>query len=69
MKKSKELRQFLIKTMERIDKGEISPGDGRNIVGCMNQINISIQTELKAQRMALELGQKVCNLGEMIVGE
>ena len=69
MKKSKELRQFLIKTMERIDKGEISPGDGRNIVGCMNQINISIQTELKAQRMALELGQKVCNLGEMVVGE
>jgi len=69
VKKSKQLRQFLINTMEKIERGDISPGDGRNIVGCMNQINLSIATELKAQRMALELGQKVCNLGEIIVGD
>ena len=69
MKKAKELRQFLINTMQRIEKGEISLGDGRNIVGCMNQINISISTELKAQRLALDLGLKVPSFGEMDIGD
>ena len=69
MKKAKELRQFLINTMQRIEKGEISLGDGRNIVGCMNQINISISTELKAQRLALDLGHKVPSFGEMDIGD
>jgi hypothetical protein len=69
MKKTKELRAFLIRTMQRIEKGEISPSDGRNIVGCMNQINISINTELKARNMALNLGEKVEPMGEMVISE
>lgn len=67
MKKTKELRQFLIKTMHRIEKGEITANDGRNIIGCMNQINLSIATELKARKMAIEAGGKVLPLGDMEV--
>ena len=56
MKKTKEIRQFLINAMQKIEKGEMSASDGRNIVGCMNQINISIANELKSQRLAIEMG-------------
>ena len=65
MKKTKELRQFLIKIMQRIEKGEITANDGRNIIGCMNQINLSISTELKAKKMAIEAGEKIIPLGDM----
>lgn len=68
MKKSKQLRQFLINTMQKIEQGKMSASDGKNIVGCMNQINLSITAELKAQKMALDMGNKVVALGEMVVG-
>lgn len=67
MKKSGQLRQFLIETMQKIEAGKISASDGKNIVGCMNQLNISVLAELKAQKMALDLGNKVEAMGEMIL--
>lgn len=69
MKKTKQIRQFLIETMKKIEEGKISASDGRNIVGCMNQLNINILTELKAQKMALDLGNKVEPMGEMVFGD
>lgn len=63
--KTKELRQFLVKTMQRIEKGEITANDGRNIIGCMNQINLSITAELKARKMAMEAGEKILPFGDM----
>lgn len=63
--KTKDLRSKLMTAMDLISSGDMSPSDGRNLVGTANQINISLQTELKSMRMQHELGQKVSSLGEM----
>jgi hypothetical protein len=65
MKNTKELRNFLAETMEMARNGDISPGDGRNIVGMANQITISMNTELKKQKLDLDLGRKTEAFGAM----
>jgi hypothetical protein len=63
--KTGELRQFLFDTMKKAQQGEIPAHDGRNIVGMANQINLSMQAELKRQRLAVELGHKVESFGDL----
>ncbi len=65
MKNTKELRKFLAETMKSVSDGDISPSDGRNIVGMANQISISMQTELKKQKLDLEMGRKVDQFGQL----
>ena len=59
MKDTKQLRGFLAETMVLIRDGKVSPSDGRNIVGCANQITASMQVELKKQKLDLDMGNKV----------
>ncbi len=63
--KTKDLRHKLFNAIDLIIDGKIAPSDGRNIVGAANQINISLQTELKSMKMQHELGQKVVAMGEL----
>jgi hypothetical protein len=59
IKNTKQLREFLAETMVLIRNGKVAPSDGRNIVGAANQITISMQTELKKQKLDLDMGRKV----------
>jgi hypothetical protein len=65
MKDTKALRKFLAETMVMIREGEVSPSDGRNIVGAANQINLSVGAELKKQKLDYEMGRKADNFGAM----
>ncbi len=65
MKDTKALRKFLAETMTMIRDGDVSPSDGRNIVGAANQINLSMSAELKKQKLDAELGKKVDQFGAM----
>ena len=65
MKNTKELRKFLAETMSMVRDGDIAPSDGRNIVGMANQITVSMQTELKKQKLDLEMGKKSEAFGAM----
>jgi len=58
MKDTKALRKFLAETMVMIREGDVSPSDGRNIVGAANQINLSVGAELKKQKLDYEMGRK-----------
>lgn len=63
--KTKDLRKKLFDSIEKIEKGDMAPSDGRNIVGMANQINLSMQTELKSQQMAINAGKKAEEIGEL----
>lgn len=63
--KTKNLRSKLMNAIDLIASGDMSPSDGRNLVGTANQINISLQTELKSMKMQHEMGKQVTDLGEM----
>ena len=65
MKNTQELRTFLADTMQMVRDGDIAPSDGRNIVGMANQISVSMQTELKKQKLDLEMGRKSEAFGKM----
>ena len=65
MKDTKALRKFLAETMVMIREGDVSPSDGRNIVGAANQINLSVGAELKKQKLDHEMGKKVDKFGGM----
>jgi len=63
--KSKELRKLLIDSIQKVQNGDLTPADGRNVVGMANQINISVQTELKKARLDIDTGAQVQKIGEM----
>ena len=63
--KTRDLRKKLFNDMDLIIDGKIAPSDGRNIVSAANQINISLQTELKSMKMQHELGQKITAMGDL----
>ena len=65
--KAKDLRKKLVSVMTEIENGNISPADGRNIVAAANQINVSIQNELKLMKLNIDTGKKAGALGEMSV--
>ena len=65
MKDTKALRKFLAETMVMIREGDVSPSDGRNIVGAANQINLSVGAELKKQKLDYEMGRKADQFGAM----
>ena len=63
--KTKDLRKKLINAIDKIERGELSPSDGRNIVGMANQVNLSIQSELKMMKLQVDTGKQVSALGNM----
>lgn len=63
--KAKDLRKKLVNVMSEIESGNISPADGRNIVAAANQINVSVQNELKLMKMHIDTGKKYESLGDM----
>lgn len=63
--KSRELRAKLVSVIDEIQSGNLSPADGRNIVGAANQINVSLQNEIKLMRLKIEMGDKASALGSM----
>jgi len=65
--KAKDLRKKLINVIDAIQNGDLSPSDGRNIVGAANQINLSVQNELKLMKLSMEAGKKAKAIGEMTI--
>ena len=65
--KAKDLRKNLINVMSEIEAGNVSPADGRNIVAAANQINVSIQNELKLMKLQIDTGKEINKLGEMSI--
>ena len=63
--KAKDLRKKLLNVINEIEAGNISPADGRNIVGAANQINLSVQSELKLMKIQIDAGKQANALGEM----
>ena len=63
--KAKDLRKKLFNVIELIEEGKLSPSDGRNIVGAANQMNLSVQSEIKLMKLQMDAGQAVNALGEM----
>ncbi len=65
--KAKDLRKKLVVIMDEVVAGNISPADGRNAVAAANQINVSIQNELKLMKLQIDTGKAVNALGELQV--
>lgn len=65
--KTKDLRKKLLNVIDLIEAGKLSPSDGRNIVGAANQINLTVQNELKLMKLQIESGKAVNALGEMVI--
>tara|TARA_R110000851_G_C12846330_1_gene542331 strand:+ start:261 stop:464 length:204 start_codon:yes stop_codon:yes gene_type:complete len=65
--KAKDLRKKLVNVMSEIEAGNVSPADGRNIVAAANQINVSIQNELKLMKLQIDTGKAVNQLGELSI--
>lgn len=63
--KTRDLRKKLANAIDLIMDGSISPSDGRNIVGSANQINLTIQNELKLMRMQIDTGKKINKIGDL----
>jgi hypothetical protein len=61
------IRKMLIQALEQASTGKLSADDGKNMIGLANQISHSMQTEVKAQAMALKLGHNVEKFGSLKV--
>lgn len=68
MKTTGELRAELAKCFKLAKDGKLS-GDGlRGVIGCANQINISISTEIKARAQLSKEGYATGAIGDMSLG-
>ena len=63
--KAKDMRKLLVDSIGKVQAGEMSPSDGRNIVGMANQVNLSVQTELKKMKLEDLIGQSNYYKGQM----
>ena len=65
METTGDLRRELAKCFALSRDGKLS-GDGlRGVIGCANQINISISTEIKARAQLQKEGEATTALGSM----
>lgn len=65
MKTASDLRSELVKCFFMCRDGSMSGDALRGVIGCANQINISLNTEMKYRLMQERAGQKLDSFGEM----
>jgi hypothetical protein len=65
MKTTGELRKNLAECFAQARAGNLSGDALRGVIGCANQINISLATEIKARQQLLREGVAVNVFGEM----
>lgn len=63
-----ELRKFLAETILEVKSGKIGLEEASRITKLAAQINEGFYSELKAQRVAAELGTDAKPLGELPIG-
>jgi len=64
-----EHRELLISCLLKAVKGELSALQTKGIIGCSNQINQSISSEIRMRQAVLKSGQKPIALGMLELGE
>jgi len=64
---SRLLKKIKRPVYKEVVSGNISPADGRNIVAAANQINVSVQNELKLMKLQIDTGKEVNKLGELSI--
>ena len=65
MKTTGELRAALAECFAQARNGNLSGDALRGVIGCANQINISLATEIKARQQLAREGVSVASFGEM----
>ncbi len=65
MKTTGELRKELAHCFEMARDGKLSGDSLRGVIGCANQINISLQAEIKARTQLLREGVATGSFGSM----
>lgn len=61
------LRATLATAMDRAINGELTPDDGRNIIGLANQISQSMSVEVKVMKLKMSAGHAAEKFGELQV--
>ena len=64
-----EHRELLISCLLKAVKGELSALQTKGIIGCSNQINQSMSSEIRMRQAVLKSGQKPIALGMLELGE
>ena len=65
MKTTGDLRKELASCFKDARSGKLSGDAVRGVVGCANQINISLATEIKWRMHLAKCGEETVGLGEM----
>jgi len=63
-----QLRQFLAAALIAVKSGEMGLDEAARITKLAAQINEGFYSELKAQKIAVEIGSAVTPLGELPIG-
>ena len=69
IKSSGQLRQFLLDSIDKLSKGEMSTDEARNIVKISGQINDNLYAEVKVLKTKIELGQETDKFGNLNLTE
>ena len=65
MKKTGELREFLLKAINQVAEGDMEEAEARNIIKLAGQVNDSLYAEVKVTKTKLELGQVTDSFGKL----
>ncbi|MBK8187610.1 MAG: hypothetical protein IPK77_11160 [Cellvibrio sp.] len=69
IKTTGDLRSYLASIMVSVGNGTCDPTKAREIVKVAGQINESFYSEVKVQRLKMDLQQSGDSFGEMIIGD
>ena len=65
MKKSGELREFLLQSIQDVANGDMEEAQARNIIKMAGQVNESLYAEVKVTKTKVELGESTDKFGEL----
>lgn len=65
MKKSGELREFLLQSINDVANGDMEEAQARNIIKMAGQVNESLYAEVKVTKTKLELGEATDAFGNL----
>ena len=69
IKTTGQLRDFLANMLVGVKNGDVKPEEARGIVKMAAQINESFYSEIKIQKVRVEAGEKLTDLGALPIGE
>jgi hypothetical protein len=67
IKKTGDLRKFLVEAMEKLESGNISVDIGSGLAKLGREVNNSFYAEIEAMRIKKELGQTAEKMGQLPV--